>query len=173
METTPGSNMVSVVAAPNSGSMFIKWTGCDAISTTNPANPGDTCTVNVTSLRTITARFQQAPGQMYVSRIDPAASPGTRRYWLAQATVYITGDNGYAVPNVTVTGEWRDGGNQQVVTCVTDYQGLCSVYRSARSSVVTFTVTDVMGANIPYNPAASVVTSVDVYPCMAEGEVCE
>lgn len=45
---------VTLVAAPDSGSNFTGWTGCDSPS-------GNTCTVNVTSDRGVTATFDAIP----------------------------------------------------------------------------------------------------------------
>jgi hypothetical protein len=172
IETASGSNRVTVVAAPTGSSLFTSWSGCDSISTTNPSIPGDTCTVTVTSLRTITAHFRQAPHEMHVQHIEPGATLFVGGWW-ADATIYIAGDDGYPVSNVTVTGKWRYGSaGQKIVTCVTDYEGRCNVSLRASSwPKVTFTVTNVTGGSLPYNPTDNVMTSVDV--CKVEGGYCE
>ena len=168
-EVSDGTTSVSVVAAPNAGSMFTQWQGCDALSTTNAASPGDTCTVSAGN-RSITASFRRAPTEMHVEFLEPDAWIFENGAWVAIATVYVFGNDHYPVGGVTVTGKWLLSGS--VVRCVTNYDGSCWVTRAGGSrSKWTYTVTNVTGQGLPYNPAANHVTSVDV--CSVEGGVCE
>lgn len=110
---------VTLVAAPDSGSSFTAWTGCD-----NPS--GNTCTVSVTSARAVTATFDLVPthvlrvaasgsGSGTIASTDSRISCGAT----CQAT-YQQGDlvalTARAAPGSTFTG-WSGGGCNGTSSC--------------------------------------------------------
>lgn len=168
----PGStNTFSVVAVPNPGSMFTWWEGCTSISTTNPAIPRDTCNVTLADVvsGTIRASFGPVPTQMHIEAIEPYARIFDESSWTAEASILILGNDNNPVSGVTVTGRWSP--IPRVTSCVTNYNGLCSVGTAGFRDWAMFTVTNVAGQGILYNPAANVQTSVTI--CKVEGGVCE
>ena len=65
--TFPASREVTLRGYPDAGSVFGTWSGCDRTR-------GATCTVTLTSLRSVTATFEIAPVETYALRVTRTGS---------------------------------------------------------------------------------------------------
>jgi PKD repeat protein len=85
---------------------------------------------------------------------------------VAEATVTIVDESGQGRPGVTVLGEWA-GPKSSSESATTGSDGTATFRspKTRRSFTYTFTVTDVSGAGVVYDPAANVETSDSIsYP---------
>jgi hypothetical protein len=88
---------VIISATPDAGSMFTSWTGCDSAS-------GSTCTVAMTSNKSVTARFTTANPCTYT--ISPGSKSFPYRGGKTNVTVKAEGATSCANPDITVSETW-------------------------------------------------------------------
>ncbi len=79
---------------------------------------------------------------------------GNKR-WSATVTTTIAEENAKPVSGVTVQGTWS-GGSTETGSCTTDSEGRCNVSKSTKGDSLTFTVDNISGAFISYDPSANI-----------------
>lgn len=82
---------------------------------------------------------------------------GNKR-WSATVTATISEENSNPVSGATVQGTWS-GGSTGMGNCTTDSEGRCSVSKSTKGDSLTFTIDNVSGAFISYDPSANIPNS--------------
>ena len=90
----PSHTTVVLTAAPASGATFLSWTGCDTTS-------GTTCSVKMTSARSVTARFTALNPCTY--RISPITRSFTAAGGSGSVTVTGSGARTCANPDIAVS----------------------------------------------------------------------
>ena len=79
---------------------------------------------------------------------------GNKR-WSATVTTTIAEENSNPVSGAIVQGTWS-GGSAGNESCTTDSEGRCSVSKSTKGESLTFTVDNISGTFISYDPSANI-----------------
>jgi len=91
------------------------------------------------------------PGkQVYVNSFDVTTN-GKKR-WTGDVTTTVF-SSGLPVANALVTGTWS-GGATGPASCTTNTLGQCLVSQSTTANTLTFTVVDIAGIGLSYNPSS-------------------
>jgi PKD repeat protein len=143
---------VTLTAAPAAGASFAGWSG--------PCSGTGTCTVGMTSARSVTASFDVLR-TMSVANIGMSLGTSNGRTY-ALASVTVRDGNGNPLPGATVNGTWS-GAVSGSASLVTGSSGVAD-FRSSRikattGSRFTFTVTGVTLAGHTYDAASNIETS--------------
>ena len=80
---------------------------------------------------------------------------GNKR-WSATVTTTISEENSNPVSGATIQGTWS-GGSTEIGSCMTDSEGRCSISKSTKGDSLTFTVDNVSGIFISYDPSANIL----------------
>ena len=94
---------------------------------------------------------------IHISDLDGIGVKKSRRKWFANVTINVLDNNGNAIANATVNGNWS-GGTSASASCTTDALGQCVVVTdliSKKKKSVTFTVTDIMHSSFVYDASAN------------------
>ena len=82
---------------------------------------------------------------------------GNKR-WSATVTITVIDENTNPVSGATVSGLWS-GGSSGNDTCITDSSGQCNVSKSTNGNNLTFTVNDIFGNKMTYDPSSNMVSN--------------
>jgi len=86
---------------------------------------------------------------VYLENLEIVKS-GNKR-WTATVTMTVFGENNATISGADVRGTWS-GSSNDLDSCVTNSIGKCSVSKSTRGDSLTFTVDDILGSSITYQP---------------------
>jgi serine protease len=123
----------------------------------------DDAGAQATDTLVVTIQEQPTTPTMHVADITMQLQQrGT--YWMAKTNVLVVDNNGAAVPNASVTGDWSLNGTYlSTVTGSTSTNGLVQLLspriKTNSGSVFTFTVTNIQHDTYTYDAAANVETS--------------
>jgi hypothetical protein len=93
---------------------------------------------------------------LHVGDLDGVGTPGPgNKRWTATVTITVLDNSGAPVASANVTGNFGDA--KSSLSCSTSAIGQCTVSKSSSTGIasVTFTVTNVIHATLPYNPSAN------------------
>lgn len=91
-----------------------------------------------------------------------AIKSGKKR-WSATITITVIDENTNLVSGATVSGFWS-GGSSGSTSCITDFSGQCNVSKSTNGNSLTFTVNDIFGNKMTYDPSSNLVNdSISIY----------
>ncbi len=104
------------------------------------------------------------PGEQTVSvRSLSGDADFAHRSWTATVAIRVRNQAGEAVPGAQVRGRFSVGGSS--ATCTTQEDGRCEVTSGAiakRTHATTFTVSDIAGAGMSYDPSRNAVSTITV-----------
>jgi GH18 family chitinase len=94
--------------------------------------------------------------EVSVSGFDVTTS-GNKR-WTGHVTINVVGQDGVTpVNNASVSGTWTDGANGES-NCTTNDVGQCTVSKTTKNDLLTFTVDIISGSSISYSESDDYVT---------------
>jgi len=131
---------------------------------TNTPTPGPTATPTNTSAPTNTSTPTNTPATLtvHVGNLTGSSARSGGHNWKATATITVLDASNAAVANATVSGAFTGG---SPLTCVTNTSGVCSITSANISTSITstvFTVSNISGTGMTYNPAANTATSITI-----------
>ena len=150
---------VTLTGTPATGSDFSGWTGCDSVSSSGPAS---TCTVAITSARSVSAAFtlKSFTVEASVPGGHGSVSPGTRTVnYGGSASLLITPDAGYHISSITDNGVSKPVTNPYVITNVA----------SSHTVVVAFSLRYTLSVRKGSNGSGTITSSPDGINC---GSIC-
>jgi hypothetical protein len=128
---------------------------------------GPTATPTATSIPgtltpTPTATATPAGTVVHVANLAGSSATHSTKSWRATVTITVQNANLTAVANATVRGSFTGKGT---VSCITGSNGTCSITSSnipVATTSTTFTVSNISGSGMTYNPAANTSTSITI-----------
>jgi hypothetical protein len=100
---------------------------------------------------------EPVPASVHIARLSGSWKVVSKRSWIASVEIRVEESTGAPVAGVTVVGDWG-GGVSGSASCSTDGGGACSVQIGGLSLAlrsVDFTVSDLTGPGVSYDPGAN------------------